>query len=80
MLIQGIEYEVKTKAKVRLVETFQDDPSMKNQILLIKNILIPEPDIETVRDMDTEDFERVMMKFAEQSKRKNAEYKKKLSI
>jgi len=46
---------------------------------MIKDVLEPTPTNEQVREMDTEDFERIMLEFGEISKKKNAEYKKKLS-
>ncbi len=80
MNIKGIEYEVKSKVKIGVLEDFQEDPSIKNQKLLVQDMLLPTPSLDEIREMDTEDFERIMLEFGEDSKRKNTEYKKKLSI
>ncbi|MCP4651713.1 MAG: hypothetical protein GY853_16750 [PVC group bacterium] len=80
MNVKGIEYEVKSSVRIGTLEKYQDDPSIKNQILLIQDILSPSPSIEEVREMDTEDFGNVMVEFGRVSQNKNAEYKKKLSI
>jgi len=80
MNIKGIEYEVKSKIRIGILEDFQDDPSVKNQIALIQAVLIPKPSYEDIREMDTEDFELILMEFSETLKDKNTDYKKKLSI
>jgi len=80
MNIKGIEYEVKSKIRIGILEDFQDDPSVKNQIALIQDVLIPKPSHEDIREMDTEDFELILMEFSETLKDKNTDYKKKLSI
>ena len=81
IIINDKEYEINTNVNMGIYRRYKEEPgNITYQYDFISNVLIPRPTHEEIDELfGMDDIEDVMLKFSEAQKKKNTEFKKKLS-
>jgi len=80
MEVNGIEYEINTNIKLGVQRRLKEHPEVfQHTVDFIKNVLTPTPSNDEIDEMGTDDVGEIMLELEKAQKKKNTEFKKKLS-
>jgi len=80
MEINGLEYKINTNIKLGIQRRLKENPEdFNNTMDFIKNVLIPSPSNEEIDEMGNDDVQFIIVELEKEQKKKNTEFKKKLS-
>ena len=80
IVINDIEYEINTNVKLGIQRRLREEPeNLDNLYKFIQNVLSPSPSLDELDEMGNDDIGDIMKEFERIQKKKNTDFKKKLS-